>query len=160
MRISNVLRSLASGAVLYVVMAACGSSDSGGGSVDAGSGGLDGADIIDAMIDDLGNPVKDAKADPLPPEVATEPCDKSGTLSVSPASYMFAVHDFPGRTVNDLANLRVVGHYGNAGGKPMIAGPPYEYGGAVPSLRDGSATVNCGTSGALAYDSITFILPR
>lgn len=86
MRLNEVTRALAAGAVLYVVMAACGSSGrnkgpgptassdpdasaqggmqgtSGAGMVAAGTGGLMGE--LDAMVDAMTDPVPDAAAEP------------------------------------------------------------------------------------------------
>ena len=143
-------------------MAACGASDGIVASMQDGGGPLGDAfaGAADAFGDALVNPVNDAKADPLPPDVATEPCDKTGTLGPTPSN--FAVHDYPGKSVEDLSAVRVIGHI-DAVAKPSIGGNSYDHTTSVlnSSLRAGSVAVYCGaTGGAQAYSSVTFVLPR
>lgn len=148
----KILRTLASGAVLYVVMAACGSSDR-VSDVVAGDGGIVGSDgdVVDALVDALVNPVKEASA-AEPPDVATEPCDKM--LKYNNADWYVAEHAYPGKTAAELASVRVV-FPTNA-----LAG----YGQQVTVgqfVKDGSAATICGpvSNGPPAF-SYTFILPR
>ncbi len=145
-------------------MAACGASDgvvaSMGG--DGGSGGVvdEGGALVDAFVDALANPVGDAKAESLPPDVATEQCNKTGTLGPTPSN--FAVHDYPGKSVEELSAVRVIGHIASVA-KPSIGGNSYDHTTSVlnSSLRPGSVAVYCGaTGGSQAYDTVTFVLPR
>ena len=157
------MRSLASGFVIYVAMAACGASDgvvaSMGG--DGGSGGVvdEGGSFVDAFVDALANPVGDAKAEPLPPDVATEQCNKTGTFGGNPSN--FAVHDYPGKTVEELSAVRMVAHLASV--QKADIGGVYDYSLTVlnASVRAGSVAVYCGAVGGnQAYDSVTFVMPR
>lgn len=152
MRVRYVARTVASGAVFYVIAAACGSADSVGNAADGGS-------IADALVDGVTHPVKEASAGPPPADVAVEKCDKTGTIGTLAAG--FAVHDYPGKTVQDLTGLRVVAHF--ADGSPsrvLIGNSLYENGQSIAVLRDGQAAVFCGAAASQAqYDTVTFILP-
>lgn len=136
MRIGNVIRSLISGAVLYAAMAACGAAESANAprGLDASTDESAADAFADAFVDELGNPVGDAVAGPLAPLVFVEPCDK--TVAINGAPGKGATHSFPGKSVNDLAALRVV---------QPISGV---------TAGGGVALVVC-TSG-----SVTFILPQ
>jgi hypothetical protein len=111
--------------------------------------------LVDAIVDGVANPVSEASAAPL--DVATEPCNKTGTVNGS--SFVYAVHEYPGKTVQDLSALRVVSHFVSGPQRPTIAGVAFEQQAGVPFLRDGFAAAFCGASGAPTYDSVTFILP-
>lgn len=155
MKIGQVVRTLASGTALYLVMAACGASDrGGGGAVGGDGGGVDAEQIVDAFIDELGNPVKDANAGPLPPDVATEACDKMGGVGGSTAS-TFAVHQYPGKTAADLSAVQVLAH-SVAGTAPTIDGALFDRINLTTIVRDGAVAINCGSQ----FDGATFILPR
>lgn len=155
MRLVVAARSLGSGVLVYLVMAACGSSDS---AVATMLDGGDGDAVIDALIDGVVSPEDEASAGPLPPDVATEPCNKSG--AIGPTGAVYAVHTYSGKTVNDLSAVRIVTHAAPSSSKHTIEGATYEFGGGVPLLRDGAVAVFCGTTGASSYDSVTFILPQ
>ncbi len=168
MRLSNVLRSLGSGAALYLVMAACSASDSvlsagngGGAGGTGGDGGL-GATVdafADALTDALWSPVNDANAETLPPDVATVPCNTSGTYA-GQGSY-FAVKAYPGKTKADLSALRMTAHHANTNTRPTVGAEVYEDQlGAFAFVRDGVAAAYCGASSAPTYDSVTFVMPR
>lgn len=158
MKLQHLGRTLVSGALFYVIAAACGSSDNVGSAAKDG-GELDVVAAIDAIVDGVVDPVKDANADPLPPDVATEQCDKQGTVGA--ATYLYAVHAYAGKTVQDLSAVRVVLHYSNGAAQaPTIGGTNYDNAVTIPVLRDGSAAVFCGSAGSLIYDKATFILPK
>ncbi len=152
MKIAHVVRALLSGSAIYVAMAACGAAESSRAPlVDGGESELDVRSTSDALV----NPVKDAKADPLPPLVVNEPCDKD--VMVGSTTTKGAVHDFPGKTAADLSALRVLVP---TGGTNITYGSKTfdrSTGGDV-FVTAGSAVVLCGT--ALAGQSVTFILPQ
>lgn len=153
MRLSNVLRSLGSGIVVYLVVAACGSSDS------AINAMLDGGltDSAIALVDGIANPIGEASADPLPPDIATEQCDKAGTTQGQASLY--AVHAYPGKTINDLSSIRVIAH-STAQFVHVVEGSTYGDLLGAPQFRDGSVAVYCGPSATLFTSSVTFILPQ
>lgn len=154
MRIATVIRSLVSGSVLYIAMAACAASDHGPSSA-LEDGGPTAA--LDAFVDELGTPVKDANAGPLPPDVATEPCDKPGSVSGS-TGRLFAVHSYPGKTIADLSAVR--GQARMPAGAYTVGGVVYDTFPVTPIVRAGSVAVYCGGAGALTMDSVTLILPQ
>lgn len=157
MRISHFVRSLASGATVYVVVAACGASGTGGSNiVDAGQGPIDA--IADAIVDSVVNPVGDARADPLPPDVATEPCNKQGSFSNT--SPLYAVHAYPGKTAQDLTAVRALVHWAPSATRHTVEGITYEQSTTVPLIGPERVAVYCGVPGSASYDSVTFILPR
>jgi hypothetical protein len=164
----RTLKLLVGSVVVYVVVA-CGSAVSGvhgqgddGGTVDdATNGGSDdalGGGSSSGLMDALANPVRDAKAQALPPITATESCDKQVPSTNGAITYLFAEHAFPGKSVNDLAGVRTVLHYAGT-----IPNNPSGYNDAqgIASLRTGYATVLCGAvQGTSNPTSVTFILPQ
>jgi len=157
MKISHVARALASGTVLYIAMAACGAAESGHAPplADAADSSLDAVAAADAFADALVHPVKDAKADPLPPLTFDEPCDKD--ISVAGTMTKGAVHDFPGKTPAEISAVRVLVP---TGGTAITYGAKtFERStGGTLFVTAGSAVVLCGT--ALAGQSVTFIFPQ
>jgi|GEM_PF-6705736 len=167
MRVKESLRVFGGAVVVYMAIAACGAS--GGGSSGADDGGpaassssgasgsasssAGGGGLLDAIADALTNPVKDAKAGPLPPLVATELCDKAFTYPGG-AVGKAAIHAYPGKLVNDLAAIQVVDHSGSYTG----TAEGVAYTGAAKAnivyLADGSVAAVCGGG------SMTFILPQ
>lgn len=149
MRFAVVVRSLVSGIVVYVVAAACGASEKVAVVVGDG-GGLDA--VADVLVDDLGNPVGDAHAEPPPPEVATEKCDK--VLNYLGADTYFAVHEYPGQTAEELSAVRTL----------LPAGSPegFKYQWAAPLVGDGRVAVNCGRAapGPQPTFAVTFVRPK
>jgi hypothetical protein len=147
MRIGHLARTLGSGAALYVVMAACGGSDRAAETGDAGA-----AELVDAFVDEVASPVKDAKADPVTPDVAVEQCDKVVKYQGS-ADYYVAEHAYPGKTIAQLSAVRVVITPSPA----QIEG--YNHQQTLPHLRDGFGAVLCSpvSAGPSPY-SITFVL--
>ncbi len=152
MRLTHVFRSLASGFVLYVVMAACGASDNIVASMS------DGGDVGDALVDALGdalvNPVGDAKADPLPPDVATESCTK--VLKFGGVDSYVAEHAYPGKTAAELSLVQtVIASTALEGYTMQVSVGHY--------VRDGFVAQYCGAvSGGTAISSgkVTFVLAR
>lgn len=148
MRLPLALRSLASGVCVYFVVAACGASES------AISTALDGGEagaIADAFVERMTDPVEGASAEPLPPDVATEPC--STVLKYSGVDYYFAVHAYPGKSAEALALVHAV--------VPQTAVEGYKYAPAVSAVKDGSVAAMCGSASAgQPTHSITFIMPR
>jgi hypothetical protein len=174
MHIKKVLGGLLSGAGIYAVMAACSAGGGGGGEAggpagpmasgqpigsDSSSGGF-----VDAFLDELVSPVPDAKAGPTaptPPDIAVETCTASYSQNYTNVSH-FAEHAYPGKTVTDLAMVRVVAHLVRpqdmwTGSVPMENQVP-----ATIVIRDGMVAVWCGFAGGggpAIYDKVTFILP-
>jgi hypothetical protein len=153
MRFAYVVRSFVSGAVVYVVAAACGASER-----VADVAGDGGGAMVDALVDGIVDPVKEASADPTGADIAEERCDKTGT--VGGATYAYAVHAYPGKSVRELSALRVVTFAGSKSAPIVINGASFDRGQASAALRDGEAAVFCGPTGAPSYESVTFILPR
>lgn len=170
MRAIDVVGSLSGSVVLYVAMAACGapagsgragelstSTGAGGtanGASGAGSQGSGG--VLGGLVDAMTNPVADAHA-ALPPDVATEPCNKRAHIGDSGIDYLYAEHAYPGKTKADLTALRQLGHLTSA----YVVLPGYaDIAGLGAYVRDGIAAVFCGSSQAPIYDTITFILPN
>ena len=106
--------------------------------------------MVDAIIDALTDPVKEAMA--APPDVAIETCNKSYVSGVTTIYY--AEHSYPGKLVNDLSAVRVIAH---VPGASPIPGPYHDYV-TTPIIRDGAAAITCGANAAV-YDKVTFILP-
>jgi hypothetical protein len=157
---------------VYLVVAACGAVNSSGGffgddSDDAGESGSadrahlgdgivadgivtdDERGVIDALLDPVLDPVGEAQA--APPDIATESCSRVG------GSYVYAEHAYPGKTVEDLAHLRVVMRYKTDAGVTQL--PGYSRFVTLPWLKPGYAAVICGTTAAMYVDDVTFILP-
>lgn len=155
MRIAHVVRSFVSGTIVYVVATACGASDRiASVSTDGGEEAHDGSviSLVDALGDVLANPVDDARADPLTPDIATETCSH-GT------SYKYAVHAYPGKSANELSAVRVVCLMHEAASVDGVTYAQSQNQTAL-LLREGSVALLCGPVGGLACDSVTFILPR
>jgi hypothetical protein len=152
MRLPTVVRTLGSGALFYVVMAACAASDRGGGFTADGGGP---ASALDAFVDGVASPVGEASAQNAPPDVATEPCNKKGTGDY--AGYVYAVHEYPGKTIAELSAVRVVAHYAKAA--HIVEGASFNHYATTALLRDGSAAITCGPASGPSIDSATFILP-
>jgi hypothetical protein len=156
-RANEVLRALAAGALIYVVMAAC----SGKGGQDSAGAGVSGVD--DAGSDREGNSgMFDALTDPVPeahggtpPEVATEPCNV--TNPEAGAGFLWAVHAYAGKTVNDLSGVRALAHIPSSPSSTSGSNlPGFDYHIVEVQLKEGAAAVYCGGN----YDSVTFILPN
>src|SRR4029078_12218543 len=80
---------------------------SGGGSDDAGSGTGSDSSWLDALTD----PVPEAEASSRP-SVATDTCNF--TVADGRPGFVWAVHAYPGKTVNDLSAVRAVAHIPDA----------------------------------------------
>lgn len=117
MKIQTVVKSACAGMVIYVAMAACAASEKSiatrvdddaatPGSTGTGDVGPSIVDVIqDAAHDvlaEVSDPVRDAKADPLPPEEASEPCDKS--VISGPWKYLYAEHAYSGASIAELSS--------------------------------------------------------
>ena len=156
-KFNEIARALAAGALIYVVMAACGNKntpDSAGAGVSGGEEA--GADTGGASgwLDALTDPVSEVQG-AIPPDIATEPCNV--TLPDGSPGVIWAVHAYPGRTVNELSAIRALAHIpdmpSSSSGSAL---PGYNHHVAQVQLKDGSAAVYCGGN----YDSVTFILPN
>jgi len=154
-KFNEIARALAAGALIYVVMAACGNKN--GQDTAALSGGEDaGADTggTSGWLDALTDPVSEAQG-ATPPDIATEPCNF--TLPDASTGFIWAVHAYPGKTVNELSAVRALAHIpdmpSSFSGSDL---PGYDHHVAQVQLKDGSAAVYCGGN----YDSVTFILPN
>lgn len=171
MRLSDVVRALVSGLVVYVVAAACGASeriastgDSGPSTTSAGDG-VDAANeievggsesesgIVDAFLDELGNPVHDAKAGPNGPDLADERCDKVLKYNAAGTNQNFAVHSYPGKTARELGAVQVlIPSTGVEGYTAQVSTGAW--------VKDGSAAYLCGGPiGAPTIPGVTFVLP-
>lgn len=152
MKLRYLGRTLASGALFYVIAAAC-SSDRGG---DAnGDGGV--GSTIDALLDGVVDPVTEASAEEA--EIVTEPCDKQGTAGGT--TNVYAVHNYPQKTLQELSRIRVLAHNDPGyAATPNIANNIFNNQMTIPILRQGAVAVYCGAPNGLIYDNVTFILPK
>lgn len=150
MRLPLVTRSLVSGALVYVLASAC-AATSHQSSLDGDGSPYEGVrDAIADVVDELGNPVHDAKADPAGSAVSVESC--TTVLKFNGADAYFAVHGYPGKTRTDLAPLHVLM------GSSQVEG--YSDAPGAAWVRDGSAAVYCGyVSGGPVPMQVTFVLP-
>ena len=72
----------------------------------------------------------------------------------------FAVHSYPGRTIQDLSAVRVQAHF-VAKYAYTIGGTVYDTSGTTAYVHAGSVAVYCGQQpGAMTIDSVDFILPQ
>jgi hypothetical protein len=103
------------------------------------------------------DPVPDAMAQAPEPVVTTKTvtCDKTfGTA----AMYTYAEAEFPGYTKEQLAQkLHSLAEYNPAVFGPSMP-PGYAYAQYIPYLKDGAASVNCGSEATPSVLSVTFIL--
>lgn len=93
MRLFSVIRAFASGCAVYLVMAACASERSPTSGSSSGGTSGSGTSSSGSLIDQLTNPVPDAKA---APEILTENCDKGSAAK-------YAEHAYPGARAAELA---------------------------------------------------------
>jgi hypothetical protein len=154
-KLNEIGRALAAGALVYAVMAACGSKTaqdtaaSGVGVDDASSDKGSNGGWLDALTD----PATEAHA--APPDVVTEPCNV--THPDAGPGFLWAVHAYPEKTVNELSAVRALAHIPDLASSTSGSNlPGYSYHVAPVQLKDGSAAVYCGGN----YDSVTFILPN
>jgi len=113
----------------------------------------DAASIVDAVVDGLSDPVSEAAAGPVPPDVAVETCTKT-MLANGVASHV-AVHAYPGKTAAELARVRVIMR--DAASVATIDGQAFD-GVFNPLVRDGFAAVYCGPqANPPLYASATFV---
>ncbi len=152
MHLKTTLRALLSGGLLYVAMAACGAAETANApSVDGGPGAALDA-FVDALGDELGQPVEDANAGPAPPTVAEEPCDKDVAINAT-SNGKGAIHAFAGKTAVDLAPLHAVVTY--AASSITANGVSFDhYQADSIFLHDGVALVLCRVG-----ERVTFVLP-
>lgn len=156
-----MLRTLVSGSIFYVVMAAC----AGGGGVGSSSSSADfdgsaGAsrdadgidDALSGLVSDVLNPVPEASAEPGKPDVVTVPCDKK--VTTGSVDYWYAERAYPGRSTVELSAVRILL---DATAPPV---PGYtKYLGSV-YLREGSILTFCGlVADGGAPPNVTFIVP-
>jgi hypothetical protein len=151
MSLRRTLSVLASGTVVYFVMAAC-------SSVSGGVRGATGSDsgFVDALVDVLVSPIPDANAGPT---VDTVACSTGGTVDGGASgTYLYVEKTYPGKTVADLSAVRVVVNYPGSFG--FQHPPGYASVIASPFVKDGAVAVFCGPAGTnLLADSVTFISP-
>lgn len=169
MRARETMKFLAGSAAIYALVAAC---SAGPGEDWAGNAtGIDddvSADsgIADALADAwdaIANPVPDAQAaedsgsvEPPKPDVATVACEEFGALQ-------FAVKEYPGKSVEELASVRAFGKL-----HPSYAGAAFSKvpGGATHAivagltLRDGAVVAGCGDATLKQYTEVIFVLPN
>jgi hypothetical protein len=158
MRHLRVLGVSVSGAVVYLVMAAC--------SAGSGASGANGSDsgFVDALVDALANPTMDAKAGapdanagPTGPTVNTVACATGSTIDGG-GTYLYVEKSYPGKTVADLSAVRVVLNYPSS--VAYLRPPGYDSQVTLPWIKDGSVAVLCGPQGSqYVADSVTFISP-
>jgi hypothetical protein len=130
------------GSSAIYILVACGSAISERSpSPDSDSGA---AADVDAIVDAIANPVREASAQPLPPITATEMCDKQTTAG------LYAEHAFPGYTATQLAAMETLVT------TKVVTIPGYTQSQGFAFVRDGYAAVSCDS----AYTSVTFILPQ
>jgi hypothetical protein len=155
-KLNEIGRALAAGALVYVVVAACGNKtaeDTAGAGVGVDEAGSD-TGSSGGWLDALTDPTTEARA-AAPADIVTEPCNVTHP-DASPG-FVWAVHAYPGKTVNELSAVRALAHIpdmpSSTSGSSL---PGYSYHTAQVQLKDGSAAVYCGGN----YDSVTFILPN
>jgi hypothetical protein len=158
MRYSHSAPKLVLGSIIvYVAMAACGGGPDPlvSNGKDAGTDGqsLDSTSPVDAMLDALTDPVKEASA--APPDVAVEQCDKISNLTGS--QVLYAEHAYPNKTVVQLAGVVGVAHMKSVATQTL---PSYSDAVLPVQLRPGFAAVVCGPPGPNGYDTVTFVLPQ
>lgn len=171
MKLGHVVRTLAAGATFYVVMAACaavernqgaepisfeesgassGSSGqtSSGSSTSSSSGVTSSSSTSGTIVDALTDPVSEAKADVLPPEISTDPCDKTH------GAFVYAEHAYPGISANELALVVAV--------VPTTSGPAgyTKQPTGLSWVRDGAVAVNCGAASSPTFTTVTFVRHR
>jgi hypothetical protein len=145
--LAHVVRSLAAGAAVYVLMAACAAEEGAPARVlhsssSSSSGGGD-ESAVDAFLDELGDPVKGAAA---APSSSIENCDKSYAIGATNVRY--AEHAYPGATAAELASVLIL--VAEPNGPPGYA----QTAGIVPWVKEGSVASPCGNA-----TSLTFIRP-
>lgn len=136
MKLGHIARSSAAGAIIYVAMAACASSDHGQ------TAGADGGSLTTS-------PVPNASAAPSPAsvDVATEECSKPMTLSGQ--AWVYAEHAYAGASLEDLAaSVTAVA----AGSGP----PGYDRSTTFLYPKAGAVAVPCGPAGG-QVTSVTFV---
>ena len=166
-----------------------GATGSGGSTmVQAGMGGMQGTEGMMAMMggpadggtekdatnimDVLTDPVPDADASepPTPPDIAVEDCTLTHEVPIAGGKYVYyyAKHDYPGKSVIDLAKLRIINHRTDLQSPTSPVPMGYENTQGAAYIKDGSAIVGCGLvsipdNGAetnlVSTDKVTFILP-
>jgi len=174
----QAVRFMLGAATVYVVVAACGSgkrSSSLGGAMGAGGvggdhaaasydGGPSDGNVLDALADAasgiadaLTDPVSEAAADP--PTVDVVACDRTFAYAGGTTQYRMAFVSYPGRRVQDLAQLRAVGRYAQAYLAHDYNPPEVTHQVVEPSLFDGGAAIFCGADSDPNFDQVTFVLP-
>lgn len=160
MRAREALKVLVGSAAIYAVVAACSAGAGADWTDSAGATGAGGADsgIADAW-DAIANPVPDAQAaddsgsvEPPKPDVATVACEQHGGL-------YYAIKEYPGRSVIDLAGLRVVGKVKPSYAEMAKVPGGYTHGEPGLYLRDGAAIAYCGDTTVNTFTEVTFVLP-
>lgn len=168
MKISTVVKSAAAGMVIYVAMAACAASEqartasmadedasasSGGTSGTSGGGSI--VDVIADVWAEASDPVKDAKADPLPPEVSVETCNK--TYTVGADTHVYAEHSYPGESITTLTSeVSVV--VGVSSVNIPAGYSHFQHPGAY--VKEGAVAVTCGPQAGPAFSTVTFVRRR
>src|SRR5690348_15250353 len=93
-KFDEIARALAAGALIYVVMAACGNKsaqETAGAGVSVNEAGAD-RGSTSGWLDVLTDPVSEAQG-ATPPDIATEPCNFS--LPDGSPGFIWAVHAYP-----------------------------------------------------------------
>jgi hypothetical protein len=94
-----------------------------------------GATPVGPIADALTDPVREAKAQSLPPITATENCDKGTPFAGT--TVVYAEHAFAGYTAEQLAAVRAIG---TPPAGAAMNNPPYARGQALAYLRDTRTT--------------------
>ena len=142
MTVREIVRTLVSGCVVYVLMAACAGSEGAGR---GGSGSSATAQGGGGVWNTVTDPVADAQAGE--PEVFTEKCDKKFGNGMP-----YAEHTYSGKSLTDLATLVAIVHVGAADGS---APPGFSDYTTYVWLADGRAAATCSSPS----DSVRFVLP-
>lgn len=150
MRVRDVAKTVAGSLFVYVVAAACGASDRAASVVVDGGGAEDVADVI---VSEIVNPVADAKAEPLPLDIAIEQCDKTYPCpGIGTGTCYLAEHLYPGVKKTDLASSVTSMLEAAPASSPLGYDTAYVVSGWV---RDGAVAVGCSKD-----TTVTFVRRR
>lgn len=139
---TKLLRTLAAGALFYTLAVAC-----------------DSAKRIVVLEEDAGEVLADVFSSPVAEASAAEPAETSEeTCQAGPSGTFFALHRFAGRSVDELASVRVLGRL-VASGPTNIGGEDFEWISMIPYVRAGAVAVSCGAGGVKSYERVRFIRP-
>ncbi len=148
MRTGTVVGSVVGSAVVYLVVAACGSSHD--QTIVVVGGGVE--DVVDAIT----SPEGEAAANTPMLDVADETCQPIGSVG-----QRVATHQYPGRTANELSTVRLLVSTSSAPGTSDGTKYVYTLRGDGALVKDGQIAYDCGatTGGPADVVGVRFVLP-